>query len=134
MKIIISEQQYKMLSESKLDPMQNLINMAFDEVKENCEGGYYLRSHYNYICDPIEMIEEMKVVDVSKTTSMDYLEKKELSQIHITIDIHLDSIYEYNDLDNFIYQLQGEARNILGGSVVSISVGDVINKRKEFNW
>ena len=134
MKIIISEQQYVMLSESKLDPMQNLINMAFDEVKEKCEGGSYVRSHHNYICDPIEMIEEMKVVDVSKTTSMDYLEKKELSQIHITVDIHLDSIYEYNDLDNFIYQLQGEARNIIGGSIVSISVGNVTNKRKEFNW
>lgn len=134
MKIIITEQQYVMLSESKLDPMQNLINMAFDEVKEKCEGGYYVRSHHNYICDPIEMIEEMKVVDVSKTTSMGYLEKKELSQIHITVNIHLESIYLFYDLDNFIYQLQGEARNILGGSVVSISVGDVINKRKEFNW
>ena len=134
MKIIITEQQYVMLSESKLDPMQNLINMAFDEVKEKCEGGSYVRSHHNYICDPIEMIEEMKVVDVSKTTSMDYFEKNELSSIHITVDIHLDSIYEYNDLANFIYQLQGEARNILGGSVVSISIGDVTNKRKEFNW
>ena len=134
MKIIITEQQYIMLSESKLDPMQNLINMAFDEVKEKCEGGSYVRSHHNYICDPIEMIEEMKVVDVSKTTSMGYLEKKELSQIHITVDIHLDSIYEYNDLDNFIYQLQGEARNLLGGSIVSISIGNVTNKRKEFNW
>ena len=134
MKIIITEQQYVMLSESKLDPMQNLINMAFDEVKEKCEGGSYVRSHHNYICDPIEMIEEMKVVDVSKTTSMDYLEKKELSQIHITIDIHLDSIYEYNDLDHFIYQLEGEARNIIGGSIVSISIGNVTNKRKEFNW
>lgn len=134
MKIIITEQQYVMLSESKLDPMQNLINMAFDEVKEKCEGGSYIRSHHNYICDPIEMIEEIKVVDVSKTTSMGYLEKKELSQIHITVNIHLESIYLFYDLDNFIYQLQGEARNILGGSVVSISVGDVINKRKEFNW
>ena len=134
MKIIISEQQYKMLSESKLDPMQNLINMAFDEVKEKCEGGSYVRSHHNYICDPIEMIEEMKVVDVSKTTSMDYFEKNELSSIHITVDIHLDSIYEYNDLANFIYQLQGEARNIIGGNIVSISIGDVTNKRKEFNW
>ena len=134
MKIIITEQQYVMLSESKLDPMQNLINMAFDEVKEKCEGGSYVRSHHNYICDPIEMIEEMKVVDVSKTTSIGYLEKKELSQIHITVDIHLDSIYEYNDLDNFIYQLQGEARNIIGGNIVSISIGDVTNKRKEFNW
>ena len=134
MKIIITEQQYVMLSESKLDPMQNLINMAFDEVKEKCEGGYYVRSHHNYICDPIEMIEEMKVVDVSKTTSMDYFEKNELSSIHITVDIHLDSIYEYNDLANFIYQLQGEARNIIGGNIVSISIGDVTNKRKEFNW
>ena len=134
MKIIISEQQYVMLSESKLDPMQNLINMAFDEVKEKCEGGSYVRSHHNYICDPIEMIEEMKVVDVSKTTSIGYLEKKELSQIHITVNIHLESIYLFYDLDNFIYQLQGEARNILGGSVVSISIGEVINKRKEFNW
>lgn len=134
MKIIISEQQYVMLSESKLDPMQNLINMAFDEVKEKCEGGYYVRSHHNYICDPIEMIEEIKVVDVSKTTSMGYLEKKELSQMHITVDIHLESIYLFYDLDNFIYQLQGEARNILGGSIVSISIGEVINIRKEFNW
>jgi hypothetical protein len=134
MKIIISEQQYVMLSESKLDPMQNLINMAFDEVKENCDRGFYIRSHHNYICDPIEMIEEIKVVDVSKTTSMNYLEKKELSQIHITVDIHLESIYLFYDLDNFIYQLQGEARNILGGSVASISIGEVINKRKDFNW
>lgn len=135
MKIIITERQYKMLFESnKNESMQNLINMAFDEVKEKCEGGSYVRSHHNYICDPIEMIKEMKVVDVSKTTSIGYLEKKELSQIHITVDIHLDSIYEYNNLDNFIYQLQGEARNLLGGSVVSISIGDVTNKRKEFNW
>jgi len=133
MKIIISEQQYIMLSESRLDTIQNLINMAFDEVKENCEGGSYIRSHRNYICDPIEMIEEIKVVDVSKTTSMGYLEKKELSQIHITVDIHLESIYLFYDLDNFIYQLQWEARNILGGSVVSISIGEVINKRKESN-
>ena len=133
MKIIISEQQYVMLSESKLNPMQNLIDMAFDEVKEKCEGGSYVRSHHNYICGPIEMIEEIKVVDVSKTTSIGYLEKQELSQIHITVDIHLESIYLFYDLDNFIYQLQGEARDILGGSVVSISIGEVINKRKESN-
>ena len=134
MKIIITEQQYVMLSESKLGPMQNLINMAFDEVKEKCEGGYYVRSHHNYICDPIEMIEEIKVVDVSKTTSMDYLEKKELSSIHITVDINLESIHEYNNLDNFIYELQEESRNIIGGKLVSISIGRVTNKRKEFNW
>ena len=60
------------------DSREQLLN--FDEVKEKCEGGSYIRSHHNYICDPIEMIEEIKVVDVSKTTSIGYLEKKELSQ------------------------------------------------------
>ncbi len=42
MKIIITESQYKMLLESNTDSMQNLIDMAFEEVKENCEVGYYL--------------------------------------------------------------------------------------------
>jgi len=101
MKIIISEDQQKVLLESKqIESAQNLVDM---------------------------------VVDVSKTTSIGYLEKKELSQMHITIDIHLESIYLFYDLDNFIYQLQGEVRNILGGSVASISIGEVINKRKESN-
>jgi hypothetical protein len=38
MKIIISEQQQKLLTESKsIELAQNLINQAFDELKENCE-------------------------------------------------------------------------------------------------
>ena len=77
MKIIITERQYKMLFESnKNESMQNLIDMAFDEVKENCEGGYYVMAHQDYICNPIDMIEEIKVVDVAKSTSMDYFEKR----------------------------------------------------------
>jgi hypothetical protein len=82
MKIIITESQYKMLLESNTDSMQSLIDMAFDQIKENCEGGYYIRSHQNLICDPVDMIEEIKVVDVSKVTSMDYFEKNQMDVIH----------------------------------------------------
>ena len=32
-------------------------------------------AHHDYICDPIEMIEEIKVVEVSKKQVMDYFEK-----------------------------------------------------------
>ena len=123
-----------MLSESKLDAMQNLINMAFEQVKENCEGGYYIRSHQSYICDPIDMMEEIKVVDVSKSTSMNYFEKNKMESINITIDCYIDSIYKYNNLENFIYQLQEEARNVIGAKVIIISVRDIINKKKDFNW
>jgi hypothetical protein len=134
MKIIITESQYKMLLESNTDSMQNLIDMAFEEVKENCEGGYYVMAHQDYICNPIDMIEEIKVVDVSKLTSMGYFEKNKMESINITIDCYIDSVREYNDLDNFIYELQEEARNVIGAKVIIISVRDIINKRKDFNW
>jgi hypothetical protein len=134
MKIIITESQYKMLIESQTDKMQNLIDMALEQLIENCEGGYYIRSHQSYICDPIDMIEEIKVVDVSKSTSMDYFEKNKTESINITIDCYIDSVYEYNNLENFIYELQEAARNVIGVKVIIISVRDIINKRKDFNW
>jgi hypothetical protein len=134
MKIIITESQYKMLIESQTDNMQNLIDMALEQLIENCEGGYYIRSHQSYICDPIDMIEEIKVVDVSKSTSMDYFEKNKTESINITIDCYIDSVYEYNNLENFIYELQEAARNVIGAKLIIISVRDIINKRKDFNW
>ena len=134
MKIIITESQYKMLIESQTDNMQNLIDIALEQLIENCEGGYYIRSHQSYICDPIDMIEEIKVVDVSKSTSMDYFEKNKTESINITIDCYIDSVYEYNNLENFIYELQEEARNVIGAKVIIISVRDIINKRKDFNF
>jgi hypothetical protein len=134
MKIIITESQYKMLIESQTDKMQNLIDIALEQLIENCEGGYYIRSHQSYICDPIDMIEEIKVVDVSKSTSMDYFEKNKTESINITIDCYIDSVYEYNNLENFIYELQEAARNVIGVKVIIISVRDIINKRKDFNW
>jgi hypothetical protein len=134
MKIIITESQYKILLESKTEPMQNLINMAFNQVKENCEGGYYIMAHQDYICNPIDMIEEIKVVDVSKVESMDYFEKNKTGALHITIDCYIDSIRKYNNLDNFIYELQEEARNVIGAKVITLLVREIINKRKDFNW
>lgn len=41
MKIIITEQQQKILTESKsLESAQNLIDQAFEELKENCEKNW----------------------------------------------------------------------------------------------
>jgi hypothetical protein len=134
MKIIITESQYKMLLESNFESMQSLIDMAFDTVKENCEGGYYIMAHQDYICNPIDMIEEIKVVDVSKGQSMGYFEKDKIDTINITVDFYIDSIREYNNLDNFIYELQEEARNVLGGVNIIITKRETINKRKNFDW
>jgi hypothetical protein len=134
MKIIITESQYRMLLESNTESIQSLIDMGFDQVKENCEGGYYIRSHQNLICDPVDIIEEIKVIDVSKVTTMDYFEKNKIDVMHIKVNCYVDSIYEYNNLDNFIYELQKEVRNIIGGKFVTLEIVETINKRKDFNW
>lgn len=123
-----------MLLESNFESMQSLIDMAFDTVKENCEGGYYIMAHQDYICNPIDMIEEIKVVDVSKGQSMGYFEKDKIDTINITVDFYIDSIREYNNLDNFIYELQEESRNVLGGVNIIITKRETINKRKNFDW
>ncbi len=65
---------------------------------------------------------------------MDYYEKDKTDILNITVDFYIDSIREYNNLDNFIYELQEEARNIIGGKFITIIEREVINKRKNFNW
>ena len=134
MKIIITENQYKMLLESNTESMQNLIDMAFEQVKENCENGYYITSHHNLICDAADMIEEIEVVDVTKATAMDYFEKNKTNIINIKVNCYIDSIYEYNNLDDFIYELQSEARNVIGVKYIRIEIDEIFNKTKNFNW
>ena len=74
------------------------------------------------------------MVDVSKGQSMDYFEKDKIDTINITVDFYIDSIREYNNLDNFIYELQEESRNVLGGVNIIITKRETINKRKNFDW
>ena len=134
MRILITESQYKMLLESNFESIQSLIDMAFDDVKGHCEGGHYIKSHRNYICDPVEVIEEIKVVDVSRGQSTDYFEKNRMDTLNVTVDCYIDSIQQYYNLDNFIYELQEETRNVLGGVNVIITKRETINKRKNFDW
>ena len=115
MKIVITEDQFKTLQESDRD---------FKKTKS------LVVSMYNNTKD----IEEIKVIGTSKGQVMDYSIKNKIDVIYITINFYIDSIYEYNNLDNFIYELQEEARSVVGGKFITINYGEVINKRKNFDW
>ena len=60
MKIIITENQYKMLLESNTESMQNVIDIAFKSLKENVEDGFF---EVSYVEDSVYVTEEIKVVD-----------------------------------------------------------------------
>ena len=128
MKIIITESQYEMLLESNLESMQNLIDMAFEDLKENCERNWV----DNYACDEVEAVEKIKVVDVqkvfvkTKTTEQD-------SFLIIKIDVDYNYFREYLDLSNLEIQLQWETKQIIGNNV-RVLINNQNNTRKEFNW
>ena len=128
MKIIITESQYRMLLESNFEPIQNLIDMAFEDLKEGCENSLI----NSYTCEEIETVEKIKVVDVqkvfvkTKTTEQD-------SFLLIKIDVDYNYIREYKDLSDFEIQLQWATKQIIGNNV-RVTINNQNNTRKEFNW
>ena len=128
MKIIISEQQQKLLTESKsIELVQNLINQAFDELKENCEKNWVEQ----YACDQMESVEELKVVASDKGATM--RGGQEMKLWFIEVDIYYSSL-GYTPFEDFIYQLQYEVRQIVGARNVIITIRGLINSNKDPNW
>ena len=128
MKIIITESQYLMLLESNFEPIQNLIDMAFEDLKEGCENSLI----NSYTCEEIETVEKIKVVDAqkvfvkTKTTEQD-------SFLLVKIDVDYNYIREYKDLSDFEIQLQWATKQIIGNNV-RVTINNQNNTRKEFNW
>jgi len=127
-KIIITENQYKMLLESNFESMQSLIDMAFEDLKEDCEN-YYLNS---YTCEEVEVIEKIKVVDVQKVFVKTQTTKEDFFLL-IKIDVDYNYIRELKDLSDFEIQLQWKTKQIIGNNI-RVSINNQNNTRKNFNW
>jgi len=128
MKIIISERQQKLLTESKkLESAQNLIDQAFEELKENCEKNWV----EPMACDQMESVEEVKVVASEKGATM--RGGKEMKLWFIEVDIYYSSL-GYTPFEDFIHQLQWEVRQIVGARNVIITIRGTINSNKDLNW
>lgn len=128
MKIIISEQQQKLLTESKgIELAQNLIDQAFEELKENCEKNWVEQ----YACDQMETVEEVKVVSSDKGSTI--TRDKKTNFWLIQVDIYYSSL-GYTPFEDFIYQLQYEVREIVGSRNIIITIQGLINSNKDLNW
>ena len=128
MKIIISEKQQKLLTESKkLESVQNLIDQAFEQLKENCEKNWVEQ----YACDQMETVEEVKVVASEKGATM--RGGQEMKLWFIEVDIYYSSL-GYTPFEDFIHQLQWEVRQIVGARNVIITIRGTINSNKDPNW
>ena len=128
MKIIISERQQKLLNESKsIELAQNLIDQAFEELKENCEKNWV----EPMACDQMESVEDLKVVASEKGATM--RGGQEMKLWFIEVDIYYSSL-GYTPFEDFIHQLQYEVRQIVGARNVIITIRGLINSNKDPNW
>ena len=128
MKIIITESQQKLLTESKgIESAQNLIDQAFEELKENCEKNWV----EPMACDQMESVEEVKVVASEKGATM--RGGKEMKLWFIEVDIYYSSL-GYTPFEDFIHQLQWEVRQIVGARNVIITIRGTINSNKDPKW
>ena len=128
MKIIISEKQQKLLTESKgIESAQNLIDEAFDQLKGNCEKNWV----EPMACDQLEVVEEVKVVASEKGATM--RGGQEMKLWFIEVDIYYSSL-GYTPFEDFIHQLQWEVRQIVGARNVIITIRGTINSNKHLNW
>mgnify|MGYP007034154923 CR=1 FL=1 len=128
MKIIISERQQKLLTESKsIESAQNLIDQAIEELKENCEKNW----SDPLACDQWESIEEVKVVSSNKGSTITRNQKTNFWLIDV--DIYYSSL-GHTPFDDFIYNIQYEAREIVGARNIIITLREQINSNKDPNW
>jgi len=128
MKIIISERQQKLLNESKsLESAQNLIDDAIEVLKNECEEKWV----DPLACDQWETIEEVKVVSSNKGSAITRNQKTNFWLIDV--DIYYSSL-GHTPFDDFIYNIQYEAREIVGARNIIITLREQINSIKDPNW
>ena len=131
MKIIITESQYKMLLESNTESIQNLIDMAFQALKDDI-GNYFF--NVEHIEDAVDATEKIEVVDVQKVTSKNYFENKENSSLFVTIDVYVSTIFETMDVSEMIWEVQIECEKLIGKNNIRIKIRDVINTNTIRQW
>ena len=123
MKIIITESQLKTIT------FQNTVDMSFDDIKKKCNKMNALGADAPEIisfdvCDQIESISKVEVVNVYKTNNM----------IEISIIVYYETIFQSLDVGGFLYELEYHLREYLGKGNFKLKLLNSINTREDFNW
>jgi len=123
MKIIITESQLKTIT------FQNTVDMSFDDIKKKCNKMNELGTDDPEIisfdvCDQIESISKVEVVNAYKTNNM----------IEISIIVYYETIFQSLDVGGFLYELEYHLREYLGKGNFKLKLLNSINTREDFNW
>ena len=108
---------------------QNAVDMAFEDIKEKCDKMNELGADAPEIisfdvCDQIESISKVEVVNVYKTNNI----------IEISIIVYYDTIFPSLDVGDYLYELEYHLREYLGKGNFKLKLLNSINTREDFDW
>ena len=118
MKIIITEDQQKVLLESKqINSVQNLVDMAVDDYVEGCSRRYAFRNLELALCKGFKNgTTKLKVLDV----------KKIHDHYDVKLSIHTDQEwFQRADFQDFEITLQIKVANIIGTHKYGFDIRDI---------
>lgn len=118
MKIIISEDQQKVLLESKqIDSVQNLVDMAVEDYVEGCSRRHAFRNLELALCKGFK----------NGTTKLKVLEVKKIhDHYNVKLSIHTDQEwFQRADFEDFEISLQIKVANIIGTHKYGFDIRDM---------
>lgn len=118
MKIIITEDQQKVLLESKqINSVQNLVDMAVDDYVEGCSRRYAFRNLELALCKGFK----------NGTTKLKVLDVKKIHDLYdVKLSIHTDQEwFQRADFQDFEITLQIKVANIIGTHKYGFDIRDI---------
>jgi hypothetical protein len=128
MKYIITESQYNLLTETRIDLIQQLIQSALDGIKKDCENvdAETFPSNLSFqSCDESEQISKITVKDFRWAQATQHSSKHERGTpvLHVTVDVDIASVSRFEP-----YTLLYDIADIVSqwfGTPVKIDIGEI---------
>jgi hypothetical protein len=138
MKYILTESQYKRITESKkhIQTFQDLIDRKIEYIRKVCDMGAedYEGDVGDESCNQIKEVEKVRVTDADWVIIKHSNRPQEEKYMHVKIMVYYSSIRQYGnfDADDLSYDLEQMIRKSTG--MPFILNYDTTNTNKNFNW
>jgi len=122
MKYIITENQ-------QIETFQKILDMSVSLLKDKCNEIVRMGADSEEIvsfdaCDELESINKIEVVDT----------KIDKGFVILFLDFYTESISQYQNIDNLIWELQYQIQSYMGKNTVKLVHNDTIHKKIDSNW
>lgn len=138
MKYIVTESQYKLITESEkyVKVFQELVNKQLDYIRRVCDMGAddYEGDVGDESCKQIENVEKIDVTDAEWVTIMHSNQPLETKYLRIRLMVYYSSIRQYGDFDadDLTYDLE---RILRRKTTMPLIINyDSTNTNTKFDW